>query len=105
MPASGRAKITMSTSDVNVTGLCAHILQLTATTPMAVAASTSRLDRVFTTGRSSVVCLHRVERERDDPSLAVELAGLDRVDPHELAALYLHADQAAAALSLPDVRR
>src|SRR5467141_1789884 len=105
MPASGSAKITMSTSVVNVTGLCAHAFQLTATTNSAVAAPTSRLDRVFTTGRSSLVRLHRVHRQRDDASAAVELARLHRVDAHELAALHLHPDQAPGTLPTADVRR
>src|SRR5436190_17266227 len=84
MPAMGAAKINMSTTVVNVTGLPAHAAQLTATTRRAVAARTSRLDRVFTAGRSSLVRLHRVHRDRDDASVAVELPGFDRIDAHEL---------------------
>src|SRR4051794_30124429 len=105
MPAIGSAKINMSTIVVNVTGLCAHDAQLTATTPMAVAASTSRLDRVFTTGRSSLVSLHRVHRQGDDAAGAVELPGLERIDAHELAVLHLHPDQAPGALPRADVGR
>src|SRR4051812_36477822 len=105
MPAIGSAKMTMSTRVVNVTGLPAHAAQLTTTTRRAVAARTSRLDRVFTTGRSSLVRLHRVHRDRDDPAVAVELARFDRVDAHELAALHLHANQAPGTLSRADVGR
>src|SRR6478609_7939297 len=103
MPAMGNAKISMSTIVVHVTGTPAHALQLTATIMMIVAAMTNRLDRVFTTGRSSAVCLDRVDRDRDDVAGAVELAGLGRVDADELPVLHLHADQALAADLAADV--
>ena len=69
-----------------------------------VAMTTSRLDRVFTTTCSSGVGLHRVERDFDHAAGAVELAGFCRVDPHELAALHLHTDQALAPDFATDVR-
>src|SRR3954451_14518912 len=105
MPAIGNAKISMSTIAVHVTGTPAHALQLTATIRMTAAAITNRLDRVFTTGRSSAVRLHGVECRGDGAARAVELALFNGVDPDELAALHLHADEALAADLPTDVRR
>src|ERR1700759_3731438 len=105
MPASGNAKISRSSTDSLVIGAPAQAALLTATTRMAVAASTNRLDRVFTTGRSSAVRLHRVDRDVERAAGAVELARGGRVDPHELPALHLHADQARARLLRTDVGR
>src|SRR6185437_9322394 len=105
MPASGNAKIRRSSTDSRVIGAPAHAALLTATTRMAVAASTNRLDRVFTTGHSSGVGLHGVDRDVERAAGAVELALLGRVDLHELPALDLHADQALAADLTADVGR
>src|SRR3954452_7423932 len=105
MPANGSANMSRSTSVVAVTGACAHADQLTPTTSAAVVRMTSRLDRVLTTGDSSLERLHRVEGHGERAARAVELAGLDRIDPHELAVLHLHADQALAGLLLADIGR
>src|SRR5262245_25704481 len=110
MPARGNAKTIRFRMLDPLTVLPAHASLLTTTMKSAVPTHTSRFERRWLTTMhplrvsSAVEFLERIDRERRHRSTAVELAGLGRVHPHELAVLHLHADDAHAAELAADVR-